>query len=93
MGQDLVANIYACSYLYDSGDWHMKTTHALFTNVNKKRSTDQQNALTRDCILIKRFRHLFTFTRKALTITDVPARLAHFTHSTKSLKIERPKGN
>ena len=46
--------------------------------------TDQQKALKHDylqdqyIVLEKRgFRHLFTFTLKALTITDVPAQLAH----------------
>ena len=33
------------------------------------------------CSRKKGFRHLFTFTIKAWTYTDVPARPAHFTHS------------
>ena len=51
-------------------------------------STDLPKALKRDSIYIidllflkKGFRHLFTFTVKALTYTYVPSRLAHFTHS------------
>ena len=51
-------------------------------------TTDLPKVLKRDCntILIccsrrKGFGHLFTFTIKALTCTNVPARLAHFTHS------------
>ena len=50
--------------------------------------TDKPKALKRDCITIliccsrkMGFRQLFTFTIKALTYTDVPARLAHFTHT------------
>ena len=52
-------------------------------------TTDKPKALKRDMLFkshwvrvqAKGFRHLFTFTIKALTYTDVPARLAHFTHS------------
>ena len=33
------------------------------------------------CSRKKGFRHSFTFTIKALTYADVPARLAHFAHS------------
>ena len=51
-------------------------------------TTDKQKALKCDCIYNidvflqkKGFMHLFTFIIKSLTNTDVPARLAHFTHS------------
>ena len=37
------------------------------------------------------FRHVFMCIIKALTNTDVPVRLAHFTHSASIFKIERPK--
>ena len=41
----------------------------------------------------KGFRHLFTFTIKYLTNTDVPAWLAHFLHSALIFELERPKGH
>ena len=51
-------------------------------------NTDIPKALKRDCITIliccsrkKGFRHLLTFTLKALSYIDVPARLAHCKHS------------
>ena len=55
----------------------------------KVASTDKPKALKRDCIYNtdyvvlekKGFRHLFTFTVKALTYTDVPALLVHFKNS------------
>ena len=53
-----------------------------------RKTTDQQKALKCDFIYNvicssrkKGFRHLFIFTIKYLTNTDVPARLAHFLRS------------
>ena len=43
--------------------------------------TDKPKALKRDCIYNIDMLNLFTFTIKALTYTDIPARLAHLMHS------------
>ena len=43
------------------------------------------------CSRKKGFRHLFTFTFKALAYTDVPTRLTHFKHSANRLKHKDPK--